>query len=41
LTNGRTLSHNAFVHMTRPAFSVVLPQYWIAMNGELCSQVIA
>ena len=41
LTNGRKLAHNATVHMTRPAFSVVIPQHWLAMSGELCSEVIA
>jgi hypothetical protein len=41
LTNGGTLAHNAMVHMTRPACSVVIPQYWLATVGDLYLDVIA
>jgi hypothetical protein len=41
LTNGRNLAHNGKVLMTHPAFSVVIPQYWLAMGGKLCVEAIA
>jgi hypothetical protein len=41
LTNGPNLAHNARVLMTHPAFSVVIPQYWLATGGALCVEAIA
>jgi hypothetical protein len=40
LTYDGKLAQNAEVVMTRPAFSVVISQHWLAMRGELCSETI-
>jgi hypothetical protein len=41
LTDGRNPKHNAVVHMTRLAFSVVVLDCSLAIGGELHMEAIA
>jgi hypothetical protein len=41
LTGRRTLDHNTGVHMTLPAFSVIVPQCSLAIHGGLYMEAIA